>query len=144
MKKILFLAITFSLFTAISCKKAATPISDYKVTVIQEDWAAAVTTATANNKNICIMLHASWCSKCKNFISNVFTNSVVENSVAGKILIAKIDAEKNADGPTLFKKYNGDSFPTFVIVNKNGDELAKKSGEMTQAEFLAFLQPYYK
>jgi thioredoxin-related protein len=140
----IFTMIAF-IFLLSSCKKkvAVTPLSDYKVTVIDENWDQTLLKAQTKDKNICLMFHASWCNICKTFIADVLTNTNVANTINNKIIVGLIDGDKTYGKP-YFNQFNGDSFPTFLILDKNGQEISRRKGGMNNTEFLNWINTYLK
>jgi thioredoxin-related protein len=47
-------------------------------------------------------------------------------------------------GKTYYNLYNASGFPTFLILDKNGSELSRKSGGMSSSEFTNWVTPYLK
>jgi thioredoxin-related protein len=140
---ILLLLISFCFCTA--CKKnvATTPKEDYKIKLIEDNWNAAKAEATTNDKNIILMLHATWCNYCKTFIKDVITDQSIASALENKIVFALINAEEG-DGPSLKSQYGGSGYPHFIIVESNGNKLAEKQGNTNSSEFLSLVTPYLK
>jgi len=129
MKPILILTlITCSIISTTSCSKKVkeTPLDQYKVTVVHDNWDSTKSLANSNNKNICLMIHASWCSICNTFKSDVLTDQSVENEIASNIILSLIDGDKEYGKP-IYIQYGATGFPTFVITDANGNMLAKRS-----------------
>jgi uncharacterized HAD superfamily protein len=80
---------------------------------------------------------------CNTFKANVLTDSSVINTINNKIVFALIDGDKTY-GKTYFDKYSINSFPTFVILDKNGNAIIKKIGGLSASEFKTFVTPYLK
>ena len=131
-------------FTAFSCSKKnkEIPHDQYKVTVIHDNWASTLSNANSNNKNIVLMIHASWCSICNTFINTVLTDESVEAEIGNKIIVSLIDGDKDY-GKTYYNQFNATGFPTFIITDKDGIEKARRSGKMTKEEFISWITPYY-
>jgi thioredoxin-related protein len=140
---ILFFLITSIVFTACKKKVPVTPLDEYKVTVIHEDFDGALNLASTNDKNMCLMLHADWCTICKTFIRDVLTEEEVEQAIKSKIVFALIDGDKDY-GKTYFNQYNAHGFPTFLILDKHGVEIARNGGGLSKSEFLTWVNAYLK
>jgi thioredoxin 1 len=138
----LFILFITTLFFANCNKKIVVPTS-YALKIFDENYEGTISETNAKNQNACIMIHASWCSVCNKFKANVLTDSSVVNTINNKIVFALIDGDKTY-GKTYFDKYGINSFPTFVIVDKNGNAITKLSGGLTASEFKAFVSPYLK
>lgn len=145
MKPIILITIIACSFFLISCSKKVkeTPLDQYKVSVIHDNWDSTKSLANSNNKNICLMIHASWCSICNTFKSEVLTDQSVENELANNIIMSLIDGDKDYGKP-IYNQYGASGFPTFVITDANGNMLTKRSGKINKEEFINWIKPYYK
>lgn len=121
MKKLLF---SFSLFIL-----TATISAQQKVAPAKEILEANYKTASAENKNILLIFHASWCGwchkmdssindpSCKKFFKDnyIITHLVVHESAGKKQL-------ENAGAEELLKQYKAfdSGIPFWVVLDKNG------------------------
>ncbi len=153
MKKLLFSFSFFILTAALSAQQ--------KIAPAKEILEAAYKTATAENKNILLIFHASWCGwchkmdssindpSCKKFFRDnyIITHLVVHESADKKQL-------ENAGAKELLKQYKAfdSGIPFWVVLDKNGkllqDSFIKNSkGDTaiigcpaTEAEVNAFIK----
>jgi thioredoxin-related protein len=141
------LSIAFFLFTLsvafINCKKKAVAPSSYNFPIIQENYDSTLLVASNANKNICLMIHASWCNTCNTFKANVLADENVVNIIKDKIVFAMIDGDKTY-GKTYFNQFQLSGFPTFILLDKNGVELSRKSGGLSSSDFKTWVTPYLK
>ncbi|MBC8984722.1 thioredoxin family protein [Pedobacter sp. N36a] len=98
-------------------------------------WVATTAKSAQENKLIFIDCYTSWCAPCKWMDKNVFNDPSVANFFNTHFINAKIDMEKG-EGIELRKKYNVQSFPTFLFVNDKGEVIHRTASKMTVAEFL--------
>jgi thioredoxin-related protein len=101
--------------------------------------------ATAGNKNIFVIFHASWCIWCHRMDSAMNDKTVQpffnKNYVIKHLTVDESDKNKNLENPgaaALRTKYHGDQqgIPYWFILDKNGKLLAdsrvhSESGEVT-------------
>ena len=116
---------------------------DYKVTIHMDNWNQMSTDAITKDQNMFLMLHASWCSICNTFKNEILTEESVATIVNNKIVVGLIDGDKDYGKPYM-SQYNASGFPTFLILDKNGTELARKSGAFSKSDFLNWINPYLK
>lgn len=84
----------------------------------------------SDKKTNILFFNAAWCPHCKATVENIRSE---KDSLDKNLNILSIDpdAKENAD---LMAKYQVTGFPTFVKVDKNGNEVEKWSGETTVSE----------
>jgi thioredoxin-related protein len=137
------LVLLASLFTTYSCSKKSLPPVNYPFTIIEDDLDAAKQSAQTNNKNIFLMVHADWCSNCQTFKTTVLQSQTVKTKLSAGIVTSLIDGDKTYGKP-IANTYNVNSFPTFIILDNKGVELARKKGLMNEADFLNWINSYLK
>ncbi|MDD7886923.1 thioredoxin family protein [Flavivirga sp. 57AJ16] len=81
----------------------------------------AITKAKEENKYIFIDFYTNWCGPCKLMDRDVFPLEELGTYFNSKFINLKINAEKGEEGPKLAEKYNVKAYPTFVILDKNGN-----------------------
>lgn len=96
-------------------------------------WSEAVAKAKQENKKIFIDFFTEWCGPCLNMALKVFPLPEVGAAYNPNFVCVKIDAEKG-EGVTLAKKYNVRSYPTYVFVDPNTQQLIHRSGGNKPAE----------
>ncbi len=144
MKSVLYtiiILITCSITTN-SCKKVSPPAS-YPFAIVFDNLDSTKQLANARNKNIFLMVHADWCSVCNTFKSTVLQSTAVKNLLADSIVTALIDGDKTYGKP-IANNYGVQGFPTFLILDKNGVLLQKKSGGISETEFSTWIKAYLK
>ncbi len=81
-------------------------------------------------------VYATWCGPCQYMASRVFTQAVVGDYFNEEFVNAKYDAEKG-EGMTIARAYHVRAYPTFLILNDQGEEVGRLlGGSKTPEDFL--------
>lgn len=96
--------------------------------------------AKKDNKLILIDLYFVGCLPCAQMDKEVFPNTNVINELNKNYILYKTDVMKEMDGKKLARKYGAPGFPTFVIVNPNGQTILTESGFFSVDKLIALLQ----
>jgi len=101
------------------------------------DWAQLSEISAKENKIIMIEMTASWCYWCKLMEKKVFPKKEVGDFFNSNFLNAKLyDNEEAAE--EFAKKYKVESFPTFLFLDKDGKQIFRIDGAITNAkEFIS-------
>jgi thiol:disulfide interchange protein len=113
---VLFSAYSFTSFTNKQRNKFDIPTA---VIFEKSNFETVLKKAHSENKPIFMDFYTGWCSPCLAFTKNVLTDEEVGAHMNNTFLNLKYDAEKG-EGIALAKKYNINSYPTFLILDKNG------------------------
>ena len=128
-KSLLFLVLLFAAFNVSAQVKFET--GNFKSLVSQ---------ATKEDKLIFIDAFAEWCGPCKYMTSNIFPLKNVGDYLNKNFVNAKIDMEKG-EGPAIARKFNVRSYPTFLILDSKGKEVARIVGSSRSGdEFINKIQ----
>ncbi len=76
--------------------------------------------AKAEGKLIFVDCYTSWCGPCKMMATREFVKKEAGDYFNDKFVNFKIDMEKG-EGPEVGKKYDVSAYPTFLILEPNGD-----------------------
>lgn len=90
-----------------------------------------------NNKQILLVIGASWCKWCEKMDKETFTDEKVKNALTNFVVL-KINADKDSEG--VVKKFQVSGLPTCVITNANEFKVKSKSGFMNANDFLNWLK----
>ena len=92
--------------------------------------------AKVEKKPIFYMAYADWCPHCKNIKATTLKDPEVVSFMNANYVFAGLNFEK--PGSEDFKtKYNVKTFPTFLVLDENGQELARFTGELKKDKFLS-------
>lgn len=97
----------------------------------------AIKTAKAENKNVMIIFHASWCKWCTRLekaisspeLSGIFKDNWVVTYLDVMERGGKIDSLENPGGKDIMKKYGGENagLPFCVFIDKSGKLIANSN-----------------
>ncbi len=97
---------------------------------------AVMQRAKTEKKPIFYMAYADWCPHCKNIKATTLKDAEVISFMNANYVFAGLNFEKS--GSENFKtKYNVKTFPTFLVLDENGQELARFNGELKKDKFLS-------
>lgn len=89
----------------------------------------------AKQKLILIDCYTTWCIPCIEMAQQEFPKKVAGDYINPKFVSIKIDMEKG-EGKEIGKKYNVTAYPTFLILNAQGQEINRVVGKSTADEFV--------
>lgn len=95
----------------------------------------ALDLAKKENKLLFIDCYTSWCGPCKMMARDVFTQKIVGDYFNPKFICMKVDMEKG-EGVQLKDKFQVKAFPTFVILNGEGEIISRLVGGGKAEEFI--------
>lgn len=80
--------------------------------------------------------YADWCGPC---IAMKPTLTLIETELKEKIIIKRINVDENSEEAS---KYGIVSIPTFIILDENGLEVAKRMGAVPKDQFMDWVKTY--
>lgn len=106
-----------------------TYISGYtqSLIIIEQDYNKAKKLALKENKMLFVDFYTTWCAPCKKLEKLIFSNESIKKELGKNFILLKYNAEKD-DEFHLSKKHHISSYPTGLILNKNGYVLTRKYG----------------
>ena len=121
-----------------------------------EDYAKALEKAKAEKKNLLLDFTGSdWCGYCIALDKEVFSTPKFKSWAKDKVVLVKVDFPHNArqtakikeQNEGLKKKYPFGGYPTVIVVDPEGKQLAKKTGYKPgsgPADYIAALDTFSK
>ncbi|MBT2620581.1 thioredoxin fold domain-containing protein [Chryseobacterium sp. ISL-6] len=91
--------------------------------------------AKKENKLIFLDTYTSWCAPCKLMGKKVFPLQSVSEYYNSNFIDAQFDMEKG-EGLAIAKKYKVSSYPTYLFINGDGEEVHRGKGFMEENEFI--------
>jgi len=128
MKKVIVLSFLAAFFACTS--SAQTGIQFEKGT-----FNAALEKAKKENKYLFVDVYTTWCPPCKYMSETVFTQKSVGDYFNATFVSAKIDAERG-EGPAVMRRYRVEAFPTFLLLDGDGNLVGKMVGGSPADEFI--------
>lgn len=128
MKRLLLLC---ALILSFSCSAQSTEGIKFE----EGDFSSILAKAKQSDKLVFIDIYATWCGPCKYMSSAVFTQKKVGDYFNSNFINAKFDAEKG-EGVTLARRYEVTAYPTFLLVNGDGDLVGKMVGGSPADDFI--------
>lgn len=96
--------------------------------------------AKVKNKLIFIDAYTSWCGPCKWAAKYLFTNKDVATYYNENFINVSMNMEKG-EGIALAKKFQINSYPTFLIINDKQEIVARTEGvDQTKKFFAEFIK----
>lgn len=87
----------------------------------------ALEKAKAENKPIFLDIYATWCGPCKMLKKHTFSDKEVGDYYNSNYINIAIDGETK-EGRELANKYGIQGYPTLLILDKNGKQIAEQVG----------------
>lgn len=91
--------------------------------------------AKAEGKLVFVDCYTEWCGPCKMMATREFVKKEAGDYFNAKFVNFKIDMEKG-EGPQVAKQYDVNAFPTFLILESNGDLRGRLVGAAGINEFI--------
>ncbi len=88
------------------------------------------------HKNIFYMLYASWCGHCNKMKQDVFKDAKMAQYLNANFVCAWQDVEQG-QGVAMKQQFKANAYPTFLVLDANGQLLYAFSGEWQADAFLA-------
>lgn len=98
-----------------------------KLEIVEQNYEKALKLASKQDKLIFVDFYTTWCKPCKKLDQLIFKNDSISKILEKDFILLKYNAEKDKTFH-LSKKHHVMSYPTAVILNKNGYLINRKYG----------------
>ena len=113
-----------------------TELSDYQGILFETDGLQkALAKARKENKAVFVDCYTSWCGPCKMMSSKFFPDKQAGDFFNPRFISLKIDMEKG-EGKELAQKWNISAFPTYLILNPQGEVVYTSRGYIPVEELI--------
>ena len=102
-------------------------------------WKKVIKKAKKENKLIFVDCYTSWCGPCKMMAKDVFTQDHVADYFNSNFVNYKIDMEKG-EGPELKPGWKINAYPTFLVINSDGEVIHRVVGAYGADEFINYIK----
>jgi thioredoxin-related protein len=129
MKKILFLILFLPPFH----------FNSFSIDYFKGNFQAALDSAKKYNKLIFMNVAASWSGASNRMEKNVFRNQMVDSLIVENFIPLRLEASSH-EGTILQQQFGIAALPAYLVLNKNGELVKLRIGEVSLDAFNSFLK----
>ncbi|MDX1387604.1 MAG: thioredoxin family protein [Acidobacteriota bacterium] len=112
-------------------------------TVDWNDYGPGLTRAKTENRLVLVDFYADWCQPCKVMDRETFTDRRVVEALRDLVPV-RVDSEETRPrdgfvGAELAERYGVTGYPTLMLLNGDGEVVAKQFGMQTPSQLLAWI-----
>lgn len=133
---ILLVILGVSCFYVLSGKEDTRKVSSSLVDWTWNDYGTALEKARTDDKYVLIDFWAVWCKECKEMDRKAFQNPDIVELLTHFVLL-KVDVD---DIPELKAHFAVGGMPTVLVVNAEGEEIARVVGYQNAEQLRTFLE----
>jgi thioredoxin-related protein len=131
MKKYFFLFISCFIIVNVRAQEAAIKIYNPSANA-ENDIAAAVKKAKAENKHVLLQAGGNWCSWCIEFDRFTHATGQIDSLLERCFVVVHLNYSKENENKAVFAKYGYPQrfgFPVFIILDANGNRIHTQDSE---------------
>lgn len=137
MKKIALIAFSLVLHASISAQGV-----NFQELTLSEAIAQAKNNQGKGPEMVFFYAYTTWCGPCRHMTNNVFPQRIAGDYFNANFVNIKVDMERG-EGPDLATRFGIRGFPTFLVFNSDGNEIARIAGGANTAEsFVAIVRAH--
>ncbi len=112
-------------------------------------WDDGLREAGTSGRLVLVDVYTDWCGWCRRMDQDVYARADVQQYLARKFVMVKLDAESGATAHyegrtytsrTLAARFGATSFPTTMFLNANGVQIGTVPGYWSPKDFLLLLR----
>lgn len=96
----------------------------------------AIAEAKSGNKYVFVDVYTDWCGPCKMMDAQIFPLKEIGDYFNPKYVSIKFNAERGEEGPAFANKYGVKAYPTFLIIDGNGELVHMFAGGILDLTFI--------
>ena len=137
MKKIALIAVSLAFYAGIFAQGV-----NFQDLTLSEAIAKAKSNEGQGPELVFFYAYTTWCGPCRHMTNNVFPQRIAGDFFNTHFVSIKVDMERG-DGPELARTHRVAGFPTFLIFNSSGEEVARIVGGSNTADaFVAIVRAH--
>jgi thioredoxin-like negative regulator of GroEL len=107
------------------------------------EFVSATKVAEERGVPMLVDFYATWCEPCKVFDADLESTASLAQALQG-VAFTRLDAEREDSGLELAEKYDVHVFPSFILLDAEGEEIDRWAGYSTAEDFIATLKDAYE
>jgi thiol:disulfide interchange protein len=123
------LLVLYGIVGSLQHKRVATAVA------FRTDWEQAAREAGEAGKVIFADFYADWCGPCRAMDKEVFSRKEFAAPLEEMAVPLRVDLQTEA-GAALARRYNVESIPSYIVLQPNGEVLARADGEVPAERLL--------
>ncbi len=99
------------------------------------DSGTALEQARSESKPVLVFLYTDWCTYCKQMDGKTFSDAGVIDELGRKFVWLRLNAETDAQGIEMQRRFGINGFPTILFLDPSGRELNRIAGFVPPDQF---------
>jgi thioredoxin-like negative regulator of GroEL len=108
-----------------------------KIIAWHTEASTALDEAREEGTNVITFLYTDWCSYCRQMEQTTFKDPLVIEEMASDYTWLRLNAEKDPDGISLRQEFDVNGYPTYLILDEDGNEVDRLQGYIPSDQFIS-------